>query len=76
MEDTRQVLFEERLSSLKDEVISRIDLSRDVPDSEVKEIIKEAIYSSKKDPPLSLSERSACSESYLMKSVGWGSWRS
>ena len=57
MEDTRQVLFEERLSSLKDEVISRIDLSRDVPDSEVKEIIKEAIYSSKKDPPLSLSEK-------------------
>lgn len=57
MEDTRQVLFEERLSSLNDEVISRIDLSRDVPDSEVKEIIKEAIYSSKKDPPLSLSEK-------------------
>ncbi len=57
MEDTRQVLFDERLSSLKDEVISRIDLSRDVPDSEVKEIIKEAIYSSKKDPLLSLSEK-------------------
>ena len=57
MEDMRSASFEDRLSSLKEEVLSRIDLSREVSDSEVKEIIKEAIFSSKKGSSFTLSER-------------------
>ncbi len=48
---------EERLTLLKEEVISRIDMSRDVSDEEIKDIIRDAIYGMKQTDHMSLAER-------------------
>lgn len=48
---------EERLALLKEEVISRIDMSRDVSDEEIKDIIRDAIYGMKQTDHMSLAER-------------------
>ena len=47
----------EKFLRLKDEVLSRIDMSRDVSDEEIREIIKEAVYALRKEVPVSLAER-------------------
>ncbi|MCR5746746.1 MAG: CpaF family protein [Lachnospiraceae bacterium] len=57
MENLQRKYSDELFKRLKEEVISRIDISRDVSDREVKEIIKEAIHVLSKDSPISLSDR-------------------
>ena len=46
-----------KLSLLKEEVISRIDMSRDVSDDEIRDIIRDAIYEMKQSDSMSLAER-------------------
>lgn len=46
-----------RFALLKEEIISRIDMSRDVSDEEIKGIIKDAIYELKQKEIISLTER-------------------
>ncbi len=46
----------ERFCSLKERIITNIDLSRDVSDEEIKDIISDAITSMKKDSFISLKE--------------------
>ena len=48
-----------RFARLKEEVISRIDMSRDVSDDEIRDIIRNSIYEMKKTESISLSEREA-----------------
>ncbi len=48
---------EQRFSELKNQIISRIDLSRDVDDEEIREIIAETITRLKKEEFLTLPER-------------------
>ena len=57
MENTRQSCSDEVFTRLKEDVISRIDMSRDVSDKEVREIIKEAIHTAARTFPISLSDR-------------------
>ncbi len=57
MENTRQSCSDEIFTRLKENVISRIDMSRDVSDREVREIIKEAIHSAARTSPISLTDR-------------------
>ena len=46
-----------RFPLLKEEIISRIDMSRDVSDDEIKDIIKDAIYDLRQKESISLAER-------------------
>ena len=46
-----------RAALLKEEVISRIDMSRDVSDDEIRDIIRDAIYGMKQRDNMSLAER-------------------
>ncbi|MBQ4482855.1 MAG: CpaF family protein [Lachnospiraceae bacterium] len=48
--------YTEKLAHLKDEVISRIDMSRDVSDDEIRDIIRDAIYGIKQTDNLSLAD--------------------
>ena len=50
---------EERFSLLKEKIIANIDLSRDVSDEEIKEIISDTITRMKKDSFISLNEAAA-----------------
>lgn len=47
----------QRFTLLKEKVISGIDMSRDVSDDEIKEIIKDTIYERKKEENISLHDR-------------------
>ena len=47
----------ERATLLKEEIISRIDMSRDVSDDEIRDIIRDAIYGMKQRDNMSLAER-------------------
>ena len=49
-------IYAKKLTLLKDEVISRIDMSRDVSDDEIRDIIRDAIYSMKQTDNLSLAD--------------------
>ena len=57
MENIRQSCSDDIFTRLKEDVISRIDMSRDVSDREVREIIKEAIHTAARTSPISLSDR-------------------
>ena len=46
-----------RFLRLKEDVISRIDMSRDVSDEEIRDIIRNSIYEMKKTENISLLER-------------------
>ena len=50
-------LLDKKVALLKEEVISRIDMSRDVSDDEIRDIIRDAIYGMKKEDNLSLGDR-------------------
>ncbi len=47
----------ERATLLKEEIISRIDMSRDVSDDEIRDIIRDTIYGMKQRDNISLAER-------------------
>ncbi len=57
MKDNYDSIKDNRFTMLKEEIISRIDLSRDVSDDEIKDIIKDAIYELKQKDSISLTER-------------------
>lgn len=57
MNRTNEITYNNRFTLLKEEVISRIDMSRDVSDDEIKGIIKDAICDLKQQENISLSER-------------------
>lgn len=57
MKDNYNSIKDNRFTMLKEEIISRIDLSRDVSDDEIKDIIKDAIYELKQKDSISLTER-------------------
>ncbi len=57
MKDNFDSIKDNRFTMLKEEIISRIDLSRDVSDDEIKDIIKDAIYELKQKDSISLTER-------------------
>ena len=51
------MLKDSRFTLLKEEVISRIDMSREVSDDEIRDIIRDAIHNLKQREQISLSER-------------------
>ncbi len=55
--DNNKSTTDKRFILLKEEIISRIDLSREVSDEEIKDIIKDAIYDLKQKENISLTER-------------------
>ncbi len=57
MNSRNEITSDNRFALLKEEVISRIDMSRDVSDDEIKGIIKDAICDLKQQGKISLSER-------------------
>lgn len=57
MNSRNEITSDNRFALLKEEVISRIDMSRDVSDDEIKGIIKDAICDLKQQGMISLSER-------------------
>lgn len=57
MDESELNLYDNRFSILKEEIISRIDMSRDVSDDEIKDIIKDTIYELRQKENISLAER-------------------
>ena len=54
MDKMNEMMSSPEFSTLKEDIISRIDMSRDVSDSEIKDIIKEAICELRKNKSISL----------------------
>lgn len=56
MNGINNTMNDQRFTLLKEEIISRIDMSRDVSDEEIKDIIKEAISEHRQKENISLAE--------------------